>query len=288
MKVIILIILLSLPLNSIADSRLEAAKELVEVINLKQTMKSMTPVSADTAIKISPQLKPFRSTLVNFYTKVLALVKVTQSENLISGARALIKNYGIGNVTPNTIIFGDSTKPERVREFSEIIQSATLYKKNVLVIKKSQESPDSLPAPAFIDIWWGGKNNNASLMLTLAYMLIQSKNWKSTQLRLRSMVDSEDERQGVFENLTRFIKSSRIDAQVDIVFEPKLESPLEKVVRYSKGSDFVFIGMKKPDLEAPAEQFVDYYQNILKQTKSLPFVVFALAGEDIEFHKIFS
>ena len=220
--------------------------------------------------------------------KILSLVKVTQSENLISGARALIKNYGIGSVRPNTLIFGDSSKPERVQEFAEIIKTAILYQKNVLVIKKSQESLESFPVPAFIDIWWGGKNNNASLMLTLAYMMIQSKNWKNTKLRLRSMVDSEDERQGVHENLCRFIKSSRIDAQVDIVFEPKLEAPLEKVVRYSKGSDFVFIGMRRPQPEETTEEYAEYYQNILKLTKSLPFVIFGLAGEDIEFHKIFS
>lgn len=220
--------------------------------------------------------------------KILALVKVTQSEDLVSGARALIKNYGIGNVTPNTIIFGDSTTPERIKDFSAIIHSCIRYKKNVLIIKKSQTALESIPAPRFIDVWWGGKNNNASLMLTFAYMLIQSKHWKNTTLRLRTMVDCEDERQGVQENLNQFIKSSRIDAEVDIVFESGLKDPLEKIVKYSQDSDFVFMGMKKPDLEQEPEAFASYYSNILQKTKPLPFVVFALAGEDIEFHKIFS
>lgn len=242
------------------------------------------------------KLQRFETSIREFLRKrkVTALVKVNQSESLSSGARAMIENYGIGNIVPNTIVLGSTKHSEKMDDFARIVFEVFLEQKNILIIKNeaqegSLEALISAPSNIeSIDIWWGGKNNNASLMLTLAYMLKTSRRWKEVKLCLKTLVANKDQCEGVMNNLREFVKASRIPAEVQGYVVPDISRPIEHIAEHSKEASLVFVGMRSPKEDETVESYHDYYQGLLEKTSDLPSIIFTLAGEPTDFHKIFS
>jgi solute carrier family 12 (sodium/potassium/chloride transporter), member 2 len=212
-----------------------------------------------------------------------AMVKVFPAASVMDGAKALVRAYGFGPLTPNTILLGDTEKEENFRDISELIQLVNRTRRNLIMLRNSNigisDEADS------IDVWWGGDPNNIGLILTLAYQIQKSPIWKESNLKIKTIVNSEEERHATIGRLQLFIDEQRIPATAEVFLkdDPDLFSIIRKS---SHTSGLVFMGMRPPAPEESLESYTAYYAQLIQQTKNMPSLALVLAAEPIEFRRV--
>ncbi len=249
----------------------------------------------------SDRIEGIKTSIREFLEKqgVPALVDVHLADNTMTGVKALIENYGIGPLVPNTIMLGETENQDNFESFAELIALVSSLNRNLVVVRKTANPDANKPKRRFlglfptrqqtkrIDLWWSGDTQNSSLMLGLAYLLQRSYDWRRSQLVVRALVKNESERQGTVKYLTDFLNKARLVADLDIKVLGA-DEPFSVISRYSQDADLVFLGMRKPGPTQTAQDYSTYYADLLKNNKTLPTTVFVLAGENLEFEEIFS
>jgi len=223
--------------------------------------------------------------------RVPALVRVRYAEDFAAGVEGMVTDYGLGFVEPNTIMMGESEEPARVAAYCRVLRRIHGHRKNLIIVRDAQGvAEQGLPAreERSIDVWFTRHNNNASLMLLLAYMLQSSPEWSGAQLTIRSIVDNEDGRRGVEESLQTFLADSRVEAEVDIMVAQHPDAHFAEIARRSAGTDLVFLGMRAPEDEESEEAYAAYYTHLLEITRAFPLTVLTLAGQEIDFKEVFA
>ena len=87
--------------------------------------------------------------------------------------------------------------------------------------------------------------------------------------------------------LAEFVEKARVAAEV-LVLEPDSGKPFnERICEVSGDADLTFVGMRGPSQDETPESYADYVQSLTSGLSSLPLAVFALAGEAVEFRRIF-
>jgi solute carrier family 12 sodium/potassium/chloride transporter 2 len=220
--------------------------------------------------------------------QIPALVRIALSENVIDGARELISNYGMGNLAPNTILLGETEHRENFVEFSGFIRHAYRFRRNLVIVREGSPPERVKDRPLTICVWWGGRRENAGLMLVLGYMLQMSPEWKNSRLQLKTIVSSEGGCEAAFEHLRNYIEESRLDVEVEVLLK-KPEDSIDKIIgRTSEGADFVILGIKPPGEEESVSDYARYYEKLLKSSKGYPPTAFVLSAEMIHFSDIFN
>jgi len=82
------------------------------------------------------------------------------------------------------------------------------------------------------------------------------------------------------------VEQGRLDISVEIVLceDSDLFSAVEKS---SRDSDFIFIGLRPPTPDEPAEIYGEYLHGIFQNTKGIPSVAYVIASEDLDFNTTF-
>ena len=100
------------------------------------------------------------------------------------------------------------------------------------------------------------------------------------------VVDSPDDEKAAVGRLTSFLEAARIPAQVDVLVRG--ERALFDVIRdASADAGIVFLGMKPPAPDQTPEDYSRYYEELLRQTDSLPATALVTANEKVDFRSIF-
>jgi solute carrier family 12 (sodium/potassium/chloride transporter), member 2 len=226
-------------------------------------------------------------TIANYLQErnVKSLVKVYPADDVIVGISSLIKGYGFGPIEPNTILIGETAQESNLLGFTELIKMVFESKKNVIIVKEGEIPKDSRKGGQ-IDIWWGQEGGNAGLILALAHLMGTSSLWRNAKIILKTIVTSADDRNETERRLCAFVEQGRLDISVEIVLsdDSDLFSTIEKS---SKDSDFIFIGLRPPVPDEPAEKYGGYLHGIFQNTQGIPSVAYVLASEDLNFKKIF-
>ena len=244
---------------------------------------------------------------------VPAFVRISVSSDIQKGMLSLIRDYGLGPITPNTVILGETENPEHFLTFTETLIRTYQLKRNLVVVRvpehylgtrNGQHEPEDLKNLNFyfsgnhnkqIDVWWGRQRNNAGLSLALGYLLQMSPSWEGASLNLRSITTDPEEVTAGEELLQGLISESRLDAKPSMYLHQDPEvSIFSRIAKESHESGFVFLGMLPPDIEkfksdpeTVIKEYASYYKNILDQTADFPPVGMVMAAEDLDFHKIF-
>lgn len=221
--------------------------------------------------------------------RVRALVEVTPAESPLSGARYLIQSYGLGPIHPNTIVIGAGEEEGALPSFAELILTAFQARRNIVIIQR--HNPDQASSSSdqkVIRVWTGGLTKvNAGLMLALAYLLQGSREWVGSDLILSLLVKSVEEREGAARHLQEYLKESRIDARTEAIVLEEKKSWKETIVHLSKDATTVFVGLRVPQESENASDYGRYLSDVFSGFRDLREVVFVLASQKIEFHKIF-
>lgn len=217
-----------------------------------------------------------------------ALVEVKNATNFLEGAEDLIKNYGIGTITPNIILLGETEKYENFTAFSELIKLVHKAERNMLIVREADIKKTVEQKTKEIYLWWRGKQNNAGLMLTLAHMLQTGPEWEDAKIILKTIVENKEDQKATFIHLKEFIEKSRLEVLTDVIIADRTKDYIPSIIRKeSQGADLVFLGMKPPKPDEKAEEYASYYEHLIHDTEGFPAVAIVLAGEDIKFSEIF-
>lgn len=218
--------------------------------------------------------------------KIEALIEFSMDECLLTGAKKLLGNYGIGSISPNTIVLGEMKNNEVKKEYLGIIEAASLSKKNVLIIR---DNNTVLKLSNEIHIWWDETSRpNSELMILLAHMLRSNKSYKKSIIYLNSIVSNEIGKAQRLKHFQEFFTNGRL------LVTPKIhlnegDLPVWKVMtEVSAEADLVLIGMSPPQSYENLDAFEEHYHKMTSETSQIPNAVFVICSEVLDINQIFS
>lgn len=222
------------------------------------------------------------------------LVKIKPAANDVEGIEQLIADYGLGNLTPNTIVLGVSEETARdaarVSKMADIIYAINRAQKNAVLVRQSQiqteNDAESKWQHGDIDIWWGRKKQNAKLMLILGYMIQTSADWVGANLNLKTLVETKEQNEAITKYLREFVRKSRISANIDVQKIEDREFYADKIRDCSSQAGLVILGMRPPEENEDHSDYSRYIQKLLARTTGYPKTLFVLSGEEISFEAI--
>ncbi|NEO51635.1 MAG: amino acid permease [Okeania sp. SIO3B5] len=211
---------------------------------------------------------------------VQALVRVVTATDFFDGAKLLVETYGIGPLTPNTVVLGDSQEPSRRHRYCQLIGHIHKAKKNVVIFR--EDSDRGFGQHRQIDVWWGGLQNNGGLMLLLAYLLRTDIDWRNAEIYLKLVVPEQAAIQPTQANVDRVIRNLRIRTVSQILVSNG--RPFYDILHESsENADLIFLGIR-----TPGENFTEYYEDLQSKTANLPSTVFVLAAPGFSYGEVLS
>jgi len=245
------------------------------------TVASILPVEDWSAEKVQALEESTREYLNK--REVDAMVKILPAPDRLTGINALVRAYGYGPLTPNTILFGDTENRSNFEGFARFIQLVYRTRRNLIMLREA-DVPGSEEGSG-IDVWWGGNKNNIGLILTLAYQILKSPVWKESKLTIKTIVETEDEREAAATRLETFIEEQRIPATAE-VFIKRLPNVFDIIRQSSADAGLVFMGMRPPEEGETSEDYSGYFGKLIQNTEGMPPLALVLAAEDIEFRQV--
>jgi len=244
-----------------------------------------------TVASVIPERREYESkqnlenTIKEYLSKnnVQGLVKIIRSDDTFDVIPQLVESYGIGAITPNTILLGNSNAWLKEdwhshRQYCQMISQIHELKRNIVILK---ENPDrKLGKYHRVDVWWGGMQANGSLMILLAHLLNHDWHWSGARIYLKLVVNNPNALETTKNNINSLIEKLNINLIPEIIVseETSFEVILEE---NSRSTDLIFLG-----LASPQENFADYYYDWLQRTKNLPTIAFVMAANDFPFEEV--
>ena len=199
---------------------------------------------------------------------------VVIEKDLVAGVKALLQCYGIGGVRPNTVLLGWSEDPERLESMGRILRLIRDFRRNIVIVKYDELRERWVPPQGTIDVWWRGRQNG-SLMLLLAHMLVQNREFHGHRIRILSVVSDESARPGLTQHLGRILQNARINATVEIVVSDDIVTEMRK---RSRKAAVAFLGFEPPE-HGSAKIFSDSYFRVMDH---LDTVILVHSAGDID------
>lgn len=255
--------------------------ELADGFSHNRSLLTVSSVLPSGSRDLARQVK-LEKTIRDYLDKrgVQALVRVVTADDPFEGGLNLVETYGLGSLVPNTIVLGDTEEPSRHEAYCQMIAKIHYSKRNVVIFRENKGN--SFGFRRRIDVWWGGMQNNGSLMLLLAYLLRTDINWRNAKIYLKLVVPDNTAAAAARSNLDSFVKGLRIDV-VSKIIEAQGRSFFEILHHSSKNADLIFLGMAQP-----GENFTTYYESLQKRVANLPSTIFVLAAPGFAFGEVLS
>ncbi len=237
------------------------------------TVLTGRPISPDRRKKIEDNIQGF---LERHNTSGFA--SVISAPDAYRGINEFIKYYGLGTLTPNTIILGDSESEVNRQKYAEMITHFHELNRNVVIIANDEKN--GYGARDQIDIWWGGVKGNGALLLILGHLLKGSRTWRDAKVTVKMMVDSEISANDAKRNLSGIISKLRLDTKLEMIISGG-RSFEEVLHNSSKDADLVLLGLAIPD-----ENFMQYYKKMQDVIAPLPTTAMVLAADEVSFKEV--
>ncbi len=166
-----------------------------------------------------------------------------------------IKSFGIGPISPNTIVLGLSHFESETVNYVEILDTAKIDKKNVLIFSSGgKEISDNIFAKRLrkmqkeIDIWWDGTyRNNFELMLSYTTTLTDGIIWGNTDVTLKSVVSDEGAKENLEAYFRGYLTESRLKFGLEVYVEPGSQDFLPYISKHSYDSHLTFVGLPQSE-----------------------------------------
>lgn len=199
-----------------------------------------------------------------------AFCEVDVVDSIGNGILNISKGHGVAGLKTNTVIFGWSGRTEGNIQQLKIIRNLASIDKNILLAKFNDHRSWQDPSHQRIDIWWSGWENNGDLMLILAYMLKLNPEWEEAEIRIRSMAETQNERDMLEAGIRQSLRKARIAAEVNVTVEP--DASFGQVIRReSSEADIVFLGLRRTE-EGQEEKHVEKLEELSQVGKVVVFV----------------
>ncbi len=279
-----------------------APKQRWHLIDLANNISQQSLVSIAAVVKSKELSKKHQNALQRSMQdyldkhKVSAFLKIIYAETFYRGAKRLVDAYGLGPLTPNTILLGSSKEEEKFGDYAGMLEHFYERKRNILILNHNPEK--GFGNKKRIDVWWGGLKANGGLMITVAYLIANSADWQGCKLNIKMVVATEKAAEGAKKNLEAIVKNLRMEAKAEVIAADG-KAFKDILLEKSKDADLVLMGMKHPTLastdlhkttngseEKKEESYDVYYRNFLQLSEGLSSKLFVLAAEDIAFEDV--
>ncbi|MEX2154252.1 MAG: hypothetical protein WD825_13010 [Gemmatimonadaceae bacterium] len=223
--------------------------------------------------------------------RVPAFVRASPAADPFVGAAALIRSYGFGPIVPNTILIGETERPSNFVRFAELIQLVSRLRRNLVIVRERArtDTADRASRPGKerrIDLWWSAPSPHAAFRLAVAILLRRSEEWHGATLQVKTIVADASQRAEAEARLRKYLADARVRATA-VVLERNGETNYAVISRSSADVDLVFLGIRPPREDEPVEEYSEYYRTLLLATETLPATAMVMAGETLEFERIF-
>ncbi len=205
---------------------------------------------------------------------VVAFSEIHVVPDFERGVIDVVQANGFAGLQSNTVLFGWPTKPDRLEGQLRIMRAVSRAGKSTIIARLNWAHEPGQEKR--IDLWWGGLQNNGDMMLLFAYLLRLNTDWDDARLVVRSIVNSQEEREQMEASLAKLIPEARIQAEPEIILKDGEESVPDIIHRHSHDADVVFLGLKEPEPGAEA----NYASRLIELTDGLRTTIFVRnAGE---------
>jgi amino acid transporter len=200
-----------------------------------------------------------------------ALSSVVVTKSLDEGLTALIQGYPVSPLSPNILMIGWPSDPERIASFVHHLNAGRLLNMSLVVVR-DQGLPKKKGARR-IDVWWRGRENG-SLMVLLAHLLRLNWDWSEAHIRLLRLIDDEAGRDPSTKALQDLLTQARVKAEAQVLVS---DAPFPEILhRHSSDASVVLLGFNVPE-EDSAIAFQSYFENMLSELPTTLMV--ASSGE---------
>ena len=262
------------------------------------TLATVVPEAADDVSRATALRDSIRRHLNK--VRLEAQIRIYPSDDTWSGLCELVRAYGFGPLTPNTVLLGTPTRAEDNRPFGSLVHTLARSQRNVVLLgdgmSRRRSRADGVLTTVHdlssahgrrIDVWWRGQTSNGAFMLALACLVLRGDAWRGATLRLCNIAEPGMDATEAERILHEFLAKARVAAEV-LVLEPAGDRPFnERICDMSGDADLTFVGMREPGPDESAGSYGDYVQSLTAGLSSVPLAVFALAGEAVDFRRIF-
>lgn len=196
------------------------------------------------------------------------------------GAITAAQSYGVGGFEANTIMLGWPRTDERVEGYVQMLRDLHMLERTILVVRESPEQQGA--SGGQIHVWWTGTTANGSLMLLLAHLVSQHRNWRTSQITVLTAVDDPAEIEQAEDRIRTLLTAARIDAATRVVLTAGRR--LNQVFRdASGGADLVFLGFLLP---GPVHWASDFYRRMSHIMDGLPRTVLVSSARTHHFESV--
>ncbi|MCL7960533.1 MAG: Na-K-Cl cotransporter [marine benthic group bacterium] len=245
----------------------------------RRALVTVSSVITDASVTLDRQ-RTMENTIHDYLARrgIEALIRLIRAPDPFEGAERLVEAYGLGELSPNTYLVGDSEVPDHRDAYCRMIARFHEGRRNVVILHYNAEL--RFGRRERIDVWWGGLKSNGGLMLTLAYLLQTSVAWRGADLRVKMVVPTPEAAAGAQPNLEAIVGSMRSGATAEVLVSDG--RPFVEIMKESsRGVDFILLGMREPD-----DGFQAYYERMRDAVEGMPTAAFVLAAEDMPFGEI--
>jgi amino acid transporter len=186
---------------------------------------------------------------------VVAFAESTIANDFHTGVVNVMQSHGLAGLEPNTALFAWSNDQATQVAQLKLMRDLLSLGKSVMFLR--HEEKYGFGKKKRIDIWWRGRDRNAELMLVLAHIIQQSRQWERAEIRVCWLMDKEAGIPGAKEHIAKILAQVRVEAEPKIFLRSSPDEPFDAVLRRASGqTDLIILGLRAPqpgDIERQAE-----------------------------------
>lgn len=243
------------------------------------TIASFVPIGMLTLQKQKEMQNKMKALFKNF--NIQSFVKVHESNTVIDGMRQMVNFYGLGPLTPNTILFGGIKKEDESVEFIEVMQAALARHCNI-VIMNDNNTTIKFNKNRNIHLWWDDYNPaNSELMLVFAFMLQRKQKRKNERIFVKAIVADEAQKKMKQEQFQKLSIEKRLPIEVEIYISSlDIQSRLNLINEVSMTAEIVMMSLKPPPTQEDSNKdYIAYLRLLSQNMEALPSLVLTLSSE---------
>lgn len=219
-----------------------------------QAAKTFEPGILDVVSRIYPEM----------------LVRVAVASNVYEGILNTSQSYGLSGMTPNTVLMGWGEESRDKAAFTDLVRGLLAMDHNLLLL--AHDDAHGFGKFRTIDIWWGGKERNSTLMLLLSYLIASSAKWSRAEIRVFTVVGDQIILAAAQRNLSKIVAESRVRAEPKVIHRNPGGAPIVDVIaEQSADTDLVIMGLREPT-EGETDAYVDHVNAIIEPLKTVLLV----------------
>lgn len=225
--------------------------------------------------------------------QIEALVCLNEASHFLTGMKRVISHYGLGPLTPDTIVCGGISQ-ENILSYLEIIKLSHELGRNVVVIndepqKYASTKISSEKIGGQIHIWWDEASpRNTELMLVLAYMLRKKSFRGKSNISLLGIAADEQIREKKQEEFNEFISRNRLNINVRI-FVSSATAPHDKlklVEHFSSQAAMIFLSLRPPHVDETLEDYEKHFRTLPHKSAAFPPVALVMCAKQTNLQEV--